>query len=286
MGRQLRTLYHFFMKRITLIFMIISFKTLCCENSYPEKGPFDLNNKISKDNSIVDSLNVVTYNTAIDTFWSLIKKDFREIKKLRNADIILLQEITSDPIDSNKNNVRELANILRLNYIYAPAIIRNEKHNYGNAILSRFPFYKIQKTLLPESPKENCNQRIMLSASVEINKKEYRLNSIHLSTRFDESKYPNRYEQLLVAIDEARFYPRSIIAGDFNTFVAKERDQIITNLDNKNFSRVPLNKSTYRFTWWILDHIFYKGIEGSQQEIIRTAKGSDHFPLWATFKIN
>lgn len=273
------------MKLLLSLSLLISFQSFACSNTYPVNGPYVLNNSISKDKKISSKkINVVTFNIAIDLFLNRAIKKFTTNDKLKDADIILIQETTAS-IDDGKPKIEKLAKELKLNYLYFPAIIRNENHQYGNAILAKWPIQSFFKTLLPESEHENCNQRTSVTAKMTINGQEVTVSSIHLSTIFPKGALIQREDQLLAALRANIGNSIFIIGGDFNTHTDSEKYRVYKLAESFSLERIQNHRRTYIIPGWNLDHIFYRGVTPLEYQVINPSFSSDHHPLWASFQL-
>ncbi|MCO5143356.1 MAG: endonuclease/exonuclease/phosphatase family protein [Oligoflexia bacterium] len=265
--------------------MSLSAKSADCTNIYPPNSPFYEANYQDRLPLPKSTFKFVSYNVGLFENFDKILNDLSTIDSIKNADVILLQEAAGDMGGPN-NKVDELARALKMNYVFAPAMTLWEK-DYGNAILTKWPIAQYQKVLLPFSDKENCNQRISLMVTLDVNGKRVVLSSVHLSTRFSDSIFGSdrsRSEQLKPAIAAMSKSGSDylLFSGDLNTFKGSGYDYIVDMASEHGFSDVHLTPGwTFRKYSFNLDHIFAKGFRHLQDGTERSAEGSDHVPVWS-----
>ena len=189
---------------------------------------------------------------------------------LRDADIILLQEMTG-------RATRYLANELGMQYVYYPAIYnRILRQDVGNAILSRWPMSADSKLILPARSRYARTQRIATAATVEVGPVSLRVYSTHLGTPADVG-WEGRVAQLGRIFEDAAAYPDVVIGGDMNSGeigrVARDSGYVWPT------DTVPRSSAFGR-----LDHFFLRGaiaaklVGAGTQRVARSV--SDHHPIW------
>jgi endonuclease/exonuclease/phosphatase family metal-dependent hydrolase len=86
-----------------------------------------------------DHFKVVNWNIKFGEKIDKAIEAFRDVEALKNADLILLQEMDED-------GVKRIAYDLGLNYVYYPASIHDRTGRaFGNAILARWPMHSYQR---------------------------------------------------------------------------------------------------------------------------------------------
>ena len=155
-----------------------------------------------------ENLTVVSLNMAKEARLDRILEGIRRAVFFETADVWLLQEA--------RPNVSEMANALGMHYIYAPADQFGDGSVSGLAILSRYPFERSDRTVLPRyNLRFNTRCRIALSASIRRPAGEIRLVNVHLDTRISQ---PQRLLQVGSVVEkETSSRQPVIIGGDFNT---------------------------------------------------------------------
>lgn len=226
-----------------------------------------------------DTLKVVSFNIK---FAEKIKQAISELQtqpQLRNADIILLQEMDESGTDS-------IASSLSYNYVYYPATVHPQSdRNFGNAILSKWPLHSHKKILLPYEPVLGKTKRIAVSSYVAHPKNDLLVYSVHTATAVvSAEKRLSQADSILNSI--SRQHPQMIIGGDFNTLFSQNvRDLEAVFLKN-GFLRASreagptVEKAFLNLT---LDHIFVKGLELIGSGTTETL-ASDHKPLWVLLR--
>lgn len=217
-------------------------------------------------------LRIVTFNIEharrIDDAIALL----REEPRLRDADLLFLQEM-------DEPGTRRIAEALGMSFLYFPAVVHPKaKHDFGNAILSRWPIRDGRKVILPHLARFSGSQRIAVTGTVDIDGEPVRLYSLHVALPIvvggDE-----RREQLRAVLDDAAGWPgRVVIAGDFNSHGLGEF-----------FARTgyawPSRRIGSTAGWFDTDQVFLRGFRLAAPESIGVVSenrdASDHHPVWA-----
>jgi len=242
-------------------------------------------------------IRIVSFNVKLGERLDELTASLRENPVLRNADVLLLQEIESFR-EEGASRARTLAEILQWNFVYAPARRQERKGRMGThglAILSRFPLQDIQIISLPQyNLRVNTRRRIALAAIVNLPGGALRLYNLHLDTRINAGQ---RLEQLRPVVEaaQAETAPVVVIGGDFNTnpfrwaaslfpwFRSNQAKAVDNYMAESGFS-TPLRKSGSTARRGILrfrlDALYVKGTGVRGHGVERSAKGSDHYPLW------
>ena len=155
-----------------------------------------------------ETLTVVSLNMAKEARLERIVADIRRTVFAETADVWLLQEA--------RPNVSEMANTLGMHFIYAPADEFGDGSVSGLAILSRYPFERSDRTVLPRyNLRFNTRCRIALTATIRRPEGEIRLINVHLDTRITQRQ---RLLQVGSVVEkEAVSTQPVIVGGDFNT---------------------------------------------------------------------
>jgi len=226
---------------------------------------------------------VVTYNIAWAKKAELAKTELQNTPTLQHADIILLQEMDAKSVDS-------MAKKLGYNYVYFPGCIHNLTDNdIGNAILSPWTLTDEKKLIFPH--KQSWNDRIRLAAvaTVLIDGRRIRVYNVHTATvMMSEDK---QFDQLESVLDDVpKDYDHIIIGGDFNTGRPGSVERSQQLFADAGFYRASQNAGyTSRILGIVpitLDHIYSRGMQVLQSGVVRSARASDHLPLWAVFRFN
>jgi endonuclease/exonuclease/phosphatase family metal-dependent hydrolase len=219
-----------------------------------------------------DTIRIVSFNIEfameIDSAYKVLSTD----PALKNADIILLQEM-----DAPGTNY--IARQLGMWYVYYPATL-HIKHgrDFGNAVLSRYPIVADEKIILPHLARVYRTIRTATAATIVIGRDTVRAYSAHLGTVANVNAQQRR-EQLETILKDAAKYTRVIIGGDMNApavgHVAREAGYLWPTEDG------PATATIGR-----LDHIFLKGLLIPQTNatgtVLDVRNASDHRPIWVT----
>ncbi|MFN2571839.1 MAG: endonuclease/exonuclease/phosphatase family protein [Gemmatimonadales bacterium] len=218
------------------------------------------------------TLRVVTFNVQWGKHIDRAINVLRTRLPLPGADIILLQEMDAD-------GTQRIAEALGMRWVYYPAAVHPKLgHDFGNAILSRWPIVADQKLMLPHIGGLRHAQRIATAATVLVGPLPVRVYSAHLGTPSD-IRPSKRRDQADMILADAAAYPLVIIAGDMNSHgIGKEfrAGGFLWPTEHNGFT-------TAVFNW---DHIFFKGLTSGAAGIVRDTLGtSDHDPVWAVAQL-
>lgn len=233
-----------------------------------------------------DQLRIISYNIQYGENISAAIKDLTEIEELKDPDIIMLQEMDEEGVD-------QIANPLNLNYIYYPASQHtHHRRNFGNAILSRWPIQEHEKVILPHANPKNQQRRIAVKARLDINGINILAYSVHTETFWLRSW--KRFDQIDTILKDVEQSCRKescdvvIAGGDFNTLTPSS----VVKIDNK-FSRIGFERATIGagsslkspLINAILDHIYIRGTNVTDNGKVTTNSSSDHYPLWVDIEL-
>jgi endonuclease/exonuclease/phosphatase family metal-dependent hydrolase len=223
-----------------------------------------------------DTLKLVSLNVEYADSIDAVIRLFSTHPDLSDADLIFLQEM-------DEPGTSRIARALGLTFVYYPALRWNdERGDFGNAILSRWPIEADEKLILPNLGIFNQAQRIATAATIRVGPLPVRVYSTHLGTPIN-LRSSERLAQLRAITDDARSYERVVIAGDMN-------DEHVGDLALERGYLWPTRggpKTVELFGIWIAawDHIFLKGLTtpeaGSAGVVRETGRISDHRPIWA-----
>jgi len=143
---------------------------------------------------------------------STVLRDLNATPRVRTADILLLQEVASEP--NNPSVAEQLATNLGFSVFFAPA--GPKTFDQGLAILSRYPLSGSSVLSLKNYDlKFHSRRRFAISATVDTPSGSVRIWDAHLDTRLNARQ---RADQLAPVIQDAsRFTGPRLIGGDFNT---------------------------------------------------------------------
>jgi endonuclease/exonuclease/phosphatase (EEP) superfamily protein YafD len=225
----------------------------------------------------VHTIRVVTYNVQWGKHVDRAINVLKTRAPLPGADIIVLQEMDAD-------GTRRIADALGMSWVYYPAVVHPKLgHDFGNAVLSRWPIVADEKLLLPHIGGPRHAQRIATAATVMVGATRVRVYSAHLGTPSD-IRPAKRRDQADMIVADAAPYPFVIVAGDMNShgigkeFVSKG---FVWPTEHNGFT-------TAVFNW---DHVFLKGFAAPASDqkfagIVRDTLGtSDHDPVWAVAQL-
>jgi endonuclease/exonuclease/phosphatase family metal-dependent hydrolase len=269
-----------------LFALVFSFVVMSCspvKNFVDPEGPVYTGEYANYPSEFNDTVKVVSYNIKLGQKIEQAIKEFSRPEALRNADIILLQEMDT-------GGVKILAERLRYNYVYYPASIHS-KHNkaFGNAILSKWPITDHQKIILPYQHPFRKQKRIAVAATIKMGDHHIVAYSVH--TEMFWLNNPKRVDQAAYIIqsipDDADYV---VVGGDFNTeFPRNVRDM------EDVFAGAGLIRASegvgstgkgdpFGLVKFELDHVFTRGLKVVENGKLAGAKASDHLPVWLMLK--
>ena len=202
-----------------------------------------------------------------------------------DADVIALQEVVGAGPHGG-GHAEELGALLGMGWVMAPArLLRG--HQFGNAVLSRFP---IAQHLEHDLSWKTCEARRMQRVDIAADGTTLHLYNVHLGTAILERRHQ---AQKLASIVCDRHVPGpKLVLGDFNEWMRGLATNLLTeklnSVDLRNYLK---RKRTYPGLFPILhlDHIYYAGkVEIVGIELPRTRLSlvaSDHLPLVADVRI-
>lgn len=230
------------------------------------------------------SIKVVSYNIKLCEKIEQAIQDLDRINGLKNADVVLLQEMDEIGVDL-------IAQSLNYNYVYYPASVhyKNGK-NYGNAILSRWPLKDYRKIVLPyEHP---MNKQIRIAAITTVLVADYEILTYCVHTEMfwlGSKKKLDQVDAIVRSISEK--FDHVIVGGDFNTNTnngIRDTERIFVEAGFIRASKGlgatsegdPLGLIEFE-----LDHIFTKGMTPVAKGKVEEVEASDHYPIWVVLEL-
>lgn len=209
----------------------------------------------------------IEFAKRIDSAIALLRSD----PELGAADVVLLQEMDAP-------GARRIAESLGMSFVYYPAIYhKRSKHDFGNAVLSRWPIIEDAKLILPHPSRYAGTHRTATAATIRFGRDTVRVYSTHLGTPLDV-RGSRRREQLGAIIADAARFSRVVIGGDLN-------DHDVGRVAREMGYAWPTESGpkTNRLGRW--DHIFLKGLASPDSNasgtVLDSYRISDHRPVWA-----
>jgi endonuclease/exonuclease/phosphatase family metal-dependent hydrolase len=222
-----------------------------------------------------DTVRIVSFNIEYSRETRRAARVLSTANMLRNADVILLQEMTAPA-------TKFLADSLHMQYVYYPAIYnRIMRRDIGNAVLSRWPIINDSKLILAGRSRYAKTQRIATAATIRIGDRTIRVYSTHFGTPADLG-WKGRVKQLSGILDDAAAYPMAIIGGDMNSRdigrIARDAGYLWPT------DTIPKSNAFGR-----LDHFFVRGLEMLNKTGVGTHRVprslSDHSPIWIRLRL-
>ena len=239
-------------------------------------------NSISAQKQDTLRIRVMTYNLRFGELASL--EQIAEHIKAFKPDFVALQELDSKtfreraPKQNGKDFITELGYRTEMYPLYGKSITYMGGY-YGIGILSKHPYFKVEKMMLPR-PQEK-EQRVMLQGTFEVNGTD---TITFASTHLDYFSEDTRFLQIKTITEALQKSPYPVIlGGDFNARPDSKTVQkgmadweLLTNSDLTFPSHKPSIKIDYLFG-------YPKNNSKSNWHIVRTQSVqsllSDHLPI-------
>ncbi len=241
-------------------------------------------------------LSIMTYNvhSCIGSDGRASPERIAEIIALYQADIICLQELDSNLLRTGRaDQASEIADRLNMDFHFHPSLRVEEKGEYGNAVLTRFPSSVVRAAGLPMFPGRRVQeQRGALWAAVTVNGRKLNVLNTHLGLSARERTA--QAEDLLGPgwLGDPACKAPVVLCGDLNTvplfgvyrrFAAALRDasQAVGWGRGRTYpSKLPFMR---------LDHVFSSEDIAVEQVTVPwtrlTRIASDHLPLIARLRL-
>ena len=208
-----------------------------------------------------------------------------EVLRDIDADVIALQEVIGAGPNTG-GHAEELGAALGMGWVMASA--RHLRgHQFGNAVLSRFP---ITHHVEYDLSWKTCEARRLQRVDVATPAGTLHIYNVHLGTAVLERRY--QAPRLASYVHDRRVRGPKIILGDFNEWMRGLATRTLSSL----FESIDIHSHLKRrrtypgiFPVVHLDHIYYEGdVEVHRVELPRNRKAlmaSDHLPLVANLRI-
>jgi endonuclease/exonuclease/phosphatase family metal-dependent hydrolase len=202
-----------------------------------------------------------------------------------DADVVALQEVVgAGPRDGG--HAEELGALLGMGWVMATA--RHLRgHQFGNAVLSRFP---IVQHLEHDLSWKTCEPRRLQRVDVSVHGSTLHVYNVHLGTAILERRH--QAKRLATIVGDRHVSGPKLVLGDFNEWMRGLATKMLSERLNSIDLRDHLpHRRTYPGLFPILhlDHIYYAGrLEILGIELPRTRLSlvaSDHLPLVAEVRI-
>ena len=202
-----------------------------------------------------------------------------------DADVIALQEVIGAG-PTGVSHIEEIGASLGMGWVMG-ATRHLRGHQFGNAVLSRFP---VSHHSQHELTFKSCEERGLQRVDLQVHGHTLHVYNVHLGTAILERRYQAKRLATLVA-DRHVTGPK-IVLGDFNEWMKGLTTSLLSQkLKSVDLGKYLTRRRTYPGLFPIvhLDHIYYDGpLEIAHIELARTRLSlvaSDHLPLVADIRI-
>jgi endonuclease/exonuclease/phosphatase family metal-dependent hydrolase len=202
-----------------------------------------------------------------------------------DPDIVALQEVIGTG-PRGGSQIEEIGASLGMGWVMAPAR-QLRGHQFGNAVLSRFP---IKQHVSHDLSWKTCEERRLQRADIEVHGHTLHVYNVHLGTAILERRH--QAQRLATIVSDKHIGGAKLVLGDFNEWMRGLTTELLSSrlksVDLKDYLK---RRNTYPgfFPILHLDHIYYAGrVEIIGIELPRTRLAlvaSDHLPLVADIRI-
>lgn len=209
--------------------------------------------------------------------------ELQEVPALRGADILLLQEMDEDGVES-------IGRELKYNYIYYPATVHTRTgRKFGNAVLTKWPVSCSRKLQLPHQSPRTGEMRIATRAHLDVAGHDLLAYSVHTETFALSSAKRQEQFQALAADIAGETHEHVLVGGDFNTVRGKDIARLEEWFAGVGMERVSTGaEPTIRAAMigFSFDHIFTRGLANIEKDVWKETKASDHYPVWQRLSLS
>lgn len=228
-----------------------------------------------------------------ETRFDKITRDFDAASDIREADLLLLQEVAGAR-DNTRSIAKDLAGRLHMQYLFRPADPIAGGLMKGLAVLSRYPIRDFKLLQLQHNDLHiRSRDRIALAVTVDAPGGAIRVFDLHLDTRINERRRVEQLQPILQAADAARM--PVLIGGDFNTnsmfwightipvlFAQDQGQAVRAQMKSHGFSTPFGDQATFPLLWQKLDWMFVRKLNPVSSGV-QPMKFSDHHAIWSKF---
>lgn len=223
-----------------------------------------------------NEISVVSYNIRYALNMTEAIAELKALDTQEGIDILLLQEM-------DEVGTEQLAEALALNYVYYPAGIEPlYSHNFGPAILSKWPISDAQKIILPHKSLSTGMNRVATRATVTVQDVDILVYSIHAETIMTLPSFrQDQFEAVLANVGPDAAYV--IVGGDFNTVTNADVEKLTSFHQDAGFVRATTDTGYTLLRYQVeavADHVFSKGFTVVASGKMANATASDHLPIW------
>ena len=265
---------------LVMLLLIVATRTPV-ENYIDPTGPKYTGSYAEEPQPFNGNLKVVSWNLNFATRVDQAIDELRTVDQLRDADILLLQEMDEDGAEA-------VAQTLHYNYIYYPASIhRRHNRQFGNAILSKWPLSEPQKIVLSDHFRGLKHNRIAVRALVNLGDQQVVAYSAHLDMVWMLPGQNNSQLDVLVR-QVGKENADAVVGGDFNSWSSSSIVMLEERFGEIGMCRVSKETGTTLETYGGLklttDHIFTSEFFTSEAGVWHNTEISDHAAVWAILR--
>jgi endonuclease/exonuclease/phosphatase family metal-dependent hydrolase len=258
------------------ILVIVALKTPA-ENYIDPAGPIYIGSYATEQNSFKGRLKVISWNLNFARQIDEAIHALQNADELRDADIILLQEM-------DETGIEKIAQSLGYNYVYYPAAI-HRRHNrlFGNAILSKWPLSDPKKIILSSSFGGLKHNRIAVRTQIDIDAIRMAAYSVHLDMIWMLPGQNNTQLDVLVS-EVGKENGAAVVGGDFNSWSSGSIKMLDERFGAIGLLRVSQGTGNTLETFGGLklatDHIFASDGKAHEAGAWHNYDISDHAAVW------
>lgn len=217
--------------------------------------------------------------------WNIFKRHGeeqfdRDLLSLKNkTDLFCLQEVLFDQSPYLAEPFKQMS------YNYGISYLRSDDFCEGVLTLSEYsPLPDAYNVLsLGREPITRTPKSALISLYALEDGRTLLVINLHMLLFKGKKKMQSELQQIMDYTAKYAHFP-AIFSGDFNTFTAKQREQVDIQLALVGFDRCfPKHEAKGRR---YLDHIYVRGMKTTHVEILDNITSSDHFPLFCELEVH
>lgn len=240
-----------------------------------KRSPLCIKQKNHGGEMLPETFAIVVWNIFKRNGGEVFDRDLNDLSE--RSDLLCLQEVLShDDLHLSKK-------INELNYNYSISYQRPDDFYEGILTASRYFVDESCYSLLSiaTEPVTNTHKSSVISLMRLASGNEVLVINIHMLLFKRRSIFKKELAQVLRLCQRYKRLP-AIFCGDFNTFTSVQLKLLDYTLQVEGFSRCePAHEPRGK---QFLDHIYIRGLECIEMDIVDTISSSDHYPLICKLK--
>jgi len=224
------------------------------------------------------AIRVVSWNVEMGYRPALAARELGAIAELRDADVILLQEVD----DAAAGLIADELDM----YVESAAAAEHPRTGrpFGNAVLSRAALDSATEVPLPHTAPVSGQPRSALRATTTVRDVTLTAYSVHTEIPLlPLVRRRAQFRAVAADVDGLAADQPVVVGGDFNTVTPRGVRALDAELRSAGLARAAhdhLPTLVRMRRPMRLDHIFARGLAPTGSGVSHAATASDHFPIW------